>query len=273
MSAAVQAAEALRERRAQARTGEAARITTTSGWGRASEPAISVVIPSYNQATFVGAAVESALDAVGVEIEVVVIDDRSTDESVTILRGLLEAHDDRGLKLVECADNEGVSSARNRGFLEARAPLVLQLDADDAVLPHGPVALYDALQADPAAAFAYGFLARFGLEYEDLLGTPPWDPALFRLGNYVPATSLVRRSAWELVGGYSADGLLELGWEDMDFWLRLADAGQHAAHVRRIVGTYRVHGVSMSTVTHRHATALMEFLRERHPRLMGADDS
>ena len=87
----------------------------------------------------------------------------------------------------------------------------------------------------------------------------------------MPVTcSLVRRSAWELVGGYSAEGLLELGWEDMDFWLRLAAAGQHGAQVRRIVGTYRVHGDSMSTVANRHAAALEAFMRERHPGLMGA---
>ena len=166
------------------------------------------------------------------------------------MRGLLETHDERALKLVERADNAGLSEARNQGFREARAPLVLLLDADDALLPHGPAALCAALSADPDAAFAYGVLARVGLDCEDLLGTSPWDPALFRHGNYVPVTcSLVRRSAWELVGGYSAEGLLELGWEDFDFWLRLTAAGRHAAHVRRIVGTYRVHGVSMSTVT------------------------
>ena len=83
----------------------------------------------------------------------------------------------------------------------------------------------------------------------------------------------MRRSAWELVCGYSAEGLLELGWEDFDFWLRLADAGQRAVHVRRIVGTYRVHGTSMSTLTNSHADALMAFLRERHPVLMGAHDA
>jgi hypothetical protein len=43
--------------------------------------------------------------------------------------------------------------------------------------------------------------------------------------------------------------------------------------VRRIVGTYRLHGVSMSTVTNQHAAALMEFLRERHPSLLGSDDA
>ena len=143
------------------------------------------------------------------------------------MRGLLEVHDGRALKLVERADNAGLSDVRNQGLEEARAPFVLLLDADDALLPHGPASLYDALQSDPEAAFAYGLLARFGLECEDLLGTEPWDPALFRHGNYVPVTcSLVRRTAWELVGGYTAEGLLELGWEDMDFWLRLAGAGQ-----------------------------------------------
>ncbi len=272
--AALAAAEGARARRAAARAGAADRVTTTSGWAAESAPAVSVVIPSYNQAGFLGTAVESALAATGVALEVVVVDDGSAEESVAAARNLLSTHDDRALKLVEHADNAGLSSARNRGFTEARAPLVLLLDADDELLPHGPLALFSALSGAPDAAFAYGMLARVGLEHQDLLGTEPWDPALFRHGNYVPVTcSLVRRSAWELVGGYLADGLLELGWEDMDFWLRLAAAGQHAVHVRQIVGIYRVHGVSMSTLTNRHAGALMEFLRARHPALMSADDA
>jgi GT2 family glycosyltransferase len=272
-ASALSAAKAARSRRAQLRTDGADRMTTTSAWDSAS-PAVSVVIPSYGQAEFISSAVESALAAVGVELEIVVIDDRSPDASAGIVRDLMTVHDEQALKLVELADNAGLSEARNRGFLESRAPLILLLDADDALLPHGPAALLAALEANPDAAFAYGMLARFGLECEDLLGTSPWDPKLFRHGNYVPVTcSLIRRSAWELVGGYSAEGLLELGWEDMDFWLRLADAGEHAVQVRRIVGAYRVHGVSMSTLTNTHAGALMTFLRQRYPRLMGSDDS
>ena len=57
---------------------------------------------------------------------------------------------------------------------------------------------------------------------------------------------------------------------DMEFWLRLADSGAHAAHTRRIVGAYRVRPVSMSTVSRSHSEALMAFLRERHPGLMSA---
>ena len=253
------------------RSDGADQTATTGGWDDLPAPALTVVIPSFDQAAFVAAAVESALTAVAVELEVVVVDDHSADESAAIVRALLEAHDERAVKLVVRGANEGLAAARNRGFLEARAPLVLLLDADDELLPHGPAALIAALHADPAAAFAYGYLARTGLEREDLLGTAPWDPSLFRAGNYVPVTgSLVRRSAWELVGGYSAEGLLELGWEDMDFWLRLAAAGQHGAQIRRIVGTYRVHGESLSTLANRHAAALEGFLRERHPDLMGA---
>ncbi len=274
MPAALAAAQAARARRAGARTGGADRITTTRGWDASPLPAVSVVIPSYGYQAFVADAIESALAAVGVDLEIVVVDDRSTDGSLDIVRRLLEVHDGRALKLVERADNAGISDVRNQGLEEARAPLLLLLDADDALLPHGPASLYRALQSDPGAAFAYGLLARFGLECEDLLGTEPWDPLLFRYGNYVPVTcSLVRRTAWELVGGYTAEGLLELGWEDMDFWLRLAGAGQRAAHVRRMVGAYRVHGVSLSTVANRHAPALMQFLRERHPGLMGSDDA
>ena len=274
MAAAIAAAEAARQHRAKSRRGGADLVTVTNGWDPAPSPDISVIIPSYNQAAFARDAIESALAAVGVELEIVVVDDCSTDGSAALVRSILEDNDERPLKLIERADNIGLSGARNHGFGEARAPLVLLLDADDALLPHGPVALFQALQADPDAAFAYGLLARFGLECEDLLGTEPWDPALFRLGNFVPVTgALVRRSKWEQVGGFTAEGLLELGWEDLGFWLRLASAGQHAAHVRRIVAMYRVDGISMSTVTNRHAAALMQFLRERHPDLMCGHDA
>jgi hypothetical protein len=272
-AAAFAAADAVRSHRAQAHTGGSDHTTTTAAWD-AANPAVSVVIPSYGQAEFVASAVESALAAVGVEFEIVVIDDHSPDDSAAIVRDLMAANDGRALKLVKLADNVGLSEARNRGFLEARSSQILLLDADDALLPHGPATLHHVLEADPNAAFAYGLLARFGLECEDLMGTSPWDPELFRHGNYIPVTcSLVRRSAWELVGGFGSESLLELGWEDMEFWLRLAESGQHGAHARRIVGGYRMHGASMSTVTNRHADALMAFLRERHPGLMGADDA
>jgi GT2 family glycosyltransferase len=272
-AAAWEAAEAARTRRAAARTGAADRITTTSGWEALAAPDISVVIPSYNQLAYVGDALTGALAAVGVELEVVVIDDRSPDASAELVRSIMETNDGRAIKLVERADNIGLAGARNHGFEQSRAPFVLTLDADDAVLPHGPRALLDALVSDAGAAVAYGLLARIGLECEDFLGTEPWDRELFRHGNYVTAVALVRRSAWELVGGYTAEGLLELGWEDYDFWLRVAEAGLHGAHVRRIIGIYRLHGVSMSTVTNAHAGALMEFLRDRHPGLLGSHDA
>ncbi len=90
----------------------------------------------------------------------------------------------------------------------------------------------------------------------------------------MPVTcSLVRRSAWERGRRVLGRGTARARLGGLDFWLRLAAAGAHGAHVRRIVGSYRVHGESMSTVANRHAAALMEFLRERHPATMGADDA
>jgi glycosyltransferase involved in cell wall biosynthesis len=249
-------------------------VTATPAWDAGPVAAIAYVIPSFGQAAFVAAAVESALAALPGDSEIVVIDDASRDGSAEIVRALLAAHPDRRLKLVEHAANAGLAEARNRGFRESRAPHVLLLDADDLVLPHGPAALLHALYEDDEAAFAYGFVARSGLDHEDLLGTEPWDPALFRHGNYIPVTcSLLRRSAWEGAGGYSAEGLLELGWEDLDLWLRLAEAGEHGAQVRRIVGAYRVHGESMSTLADAHAPALLQFMCDRYPATMGADDA
>ncbi len=187
------------------RSNGADQTTTSRGWDDLPAPALSVVIPSYDQAAFVAAAVESALAAADVELEVVVVDDCSTDESAAVLRALLEGHDGRALKLVVHGDNEGLSAARNRGFLEARAPLVLLLDADDELLPHGPAALHRALEADPEAAFAYGLLARVGLERQDLLGTAPWDPVAvplrqLRAGDLLPRAPLGLGARRRLLG-------------------------------------------------------------------------
>ena len=266
MEGALAAAEASRSRRMQARSGRDARTSTTSAWETAA-PAVSVVIPSYGQAAFVAEAVESAVAAVGVPIEIVVIDDGSADGSAELVRTLLAAHDEHPLKLVQLADNGGVAAARNRGFEEARAQSVLLLDADDALLPHGP-SLFTSpcrrirMPPSPTASSPASASSR------DLLGTAPWDPALFRHGNYVPVSVLARAAvrlaarrrlfrrgpAGARVGGH---GLLAAA--------RAAAIGT-ARRYAALSGTYRVHGDSISTIANRHAGALQAFMRAAAPR-------
>jgi len=92
-------------------------------------PDVSVVIPCYNAERWVGRAIESVLAQEGVTVEVIVIDDGSTDGSVDVLR----RYEDR--IHWETDPNRGACAARNRGLALARADYVMFLDADDYLLP------------------------------------------------------------------------------------------------------------------------------------------
>jgi glycosyltransferase involved in cell wall biosynthesis len=90
---------------------------------------VSIIIPCHNAAPYVGAAIESALDQTYAEVEVIVIDDGSTDDSL----GVIRSYGDR--IRWERTPNRGAPAARNRGLELARGAYVKFLDADDVLLP------------------------------------------------------------------------------------------------------------------------------------------
>ena len=91
---------------------------------------ISIIIPNYNGAKFLREAIDSALDQQGVELEVIVVDDGSTDDS----RAILESYGDRIRPIFQ--HNQGASAARNAGLAIARGEYVKFLDGDDYLLPN-----------------------------------------------------------------------------------------------------------------------------------------
>lgn len=91
--------------------------------------AISVIIPAYNAAPTLAEAVESCLAQEGIDLEVVVVDDGSTDQTAEVARGF------GGRVRLESGPNRGANAARNRGIALAKGPLVQFLDADDLLLP------------------------------------------------------------------------------------------------------------------------------------------
>jgi hypothetical protein len=245
------------------------RLVTTPAWATA-EPELSVLIPLHDYESYVEEACRSALAARDVRLELVVVDDASSDHGADRVEALLGARPEVAAALVRLPSNVGIAAARNHAASVARSPLLLFLDADDALLPHGPARLRDALLADPRAAFAYGLLAVEGPEGpRGLLNAEPWNPDLLREGNYINALSLVRAEAYRRVGGYHDDGPLEIGWEDYDLWLRMAEAGEHGVQVREQVARYRAHAGSRTVTADEVADDLMTYLRGRYPRVLG----
>ncbi|GAB3544103.1 glycosyltransferase family 2 protein [Spirosoma fluminis] len=192
----------------------------------------SVIIPLYNKADYIETAVASVLQQTFSQLELIVINDGSTDGS----EQRLAAVNDRRLTVIS-QPNAGVSAARNRGVSVARYPLLAFLDADDWWHPDFLKELH-VLITDCPDAVLYGsnyYYVKHGQNRVEDKGLAPGFTAgyidyvaLYAASFCVPINCsfvVVRRTAFEAVGGFKTE--LRLG-EDFDLWIRLVLYGRVA---------------------------------------------
>ena len=212
-------------------------------------PRVSVVVTLYNYAHTIAAAIRSVALQELDDVELVLVDDASTDESLGVARATIAELPWLRGRIVERGQNGGLASARNLGIEHARADYVFVLDADNEIAPRGLSLLADALDADPDATFAYGLIQTVGPAGPlGLLSWAAWDPDWLRVDNYIDAMAMLRRDAVLGVGGYSSEESL-YGWEDFDLWCNMASRGMAGTRVPEIVATYRSGGQSMISLT------------------------
>ena len=217
--------------------------------GSSAEPAVpgvSVVIPAYNYAKYLADAVSSALRQTWPRLEVIVVDDGSTDETPAILSTF---HDPR-LRIIR-QDNAGLSAARNTGIREARHELIGFLDADDRWTQEflATVAGHLATLPDDFVMAASGFQrmthdGRLVEQPRRIVAPPSIITARdFVLRNRVfPSAVVARKSAFERCGDF--DTTLRSS-EDRDMWIRIT-AGHRASYVDQPLVHIRRHGENMS---------------------------
>jgi GT2 family glycosyltransferase len=236
-------------------------------------PRVSVICALYNQANYVGAALESVLRQGFADWELVVLDDGSTDGSGELVREFMADHPQAAALLLRHPVNRGLPAAvRNAAISRARGEYMLVLDSDNELYPHCLERLVEALDAAPEAAFAYGILEQFDRTGPlGLSGYLGWEPERLVEDNYIDALALLRRAPLEELGGYSEDRRLH-GWEDYDLWCRIAERGQGAAHVPEIVARYRLAAGSTSSLTNLSTREAREALAEHCPKLFEGVD-
>jgi glycosyltransferase involved in cell wall biosynthesis len=224
-------------------------------------PRVTVAVPSLNHAPFLAQALDS-LFAQEVPVEVYVADAGSTDGSVDIIR----RYEDRLLGWRSRPD-AGQAAAVNEGIAAGTAPFVCWLNSDDWLLPRGLPRLLEALEAVPTAAMSYGrawdarddgsrkpvFVRRFS----------PWLMAQLCIVSQ-PAT-LIRRGAWEAVGGLDANLHLAL---DYDLWWRLYRRFGEPVFVPEFVAVNRAHaGTKTATQRAAHYREAMGVVRRHYGRV------
>jgi glycosyltransferase involved in cell wall biosynthesis len=232
------------------------------GEGPAGNPRVTVVIPTRDRAEFLRRSVLSALHQNGVSHEVVVIDDGSRDDTVS----MLEALADPRVRTISLGVSHGVSAARNCGIEAARGAWIAFLDDDDVWSP-------DKLKLQLAAAeqtreAVIGYTGCVYIDTEGAIIRKRRTPALseFPRGladtNLIggPSTVMVRTDAVRAAGGF--DPLLST-LADWDLWLRLCPLGAIFAVPEVLVG-YRIHAANMHSGATAGIRRELRYLRRKH---------
>ncbi len=206
------------------------------------QPVVSVIIPVYNRAGFLKEALESAKNQSFKNMEIIVVDDGSTDETVEFLRK------DRGIRVVR-QERGGNASARNRGLKEARGRYIGFLDSDDKWLPEKTAAQVRFLEDHPDFAFVYSGTCLID-EHGQVIGERRLQPnekttyeCLFEKNRIISfSVTLIRRSCLD-AAGWLDEHLPQS--TDYDLWLRLARRYPFA-YLDGIFTHYRVHDENIS---------------------------
>ncbi len=226
---------------------------------------VTVVVPLFDYARYVIEALDSVASQTLLDLDLIVVDDCSTDDSNEVTFRWMKRHHQRFNRctLVRHVSNQGLGAARNTGIDLADSLFVVTLDADNRIRPTFCEKCLEAMD-NTGAIFAYSNLEVFGDE-SGLLGRQDFEPGALVAGNYIDALAMISKEAWAFVGGYTTH---RMGWQDYDFWCRLVERGLFGVHVDEILADYRVHNTSMlrtSTDRANNKTALVEWMEEQHP--------
>jgi glycosyltransferase involved in cell wall biosynthesis len=220
-------------------------------------PAVSIIVPCYNGGRWLDGLFASIAAQTFRDFEVVVVDDGSTEEATRARLAALGP----GMRLVR-QDNRGLAGARNTGFREARADIVLPIDCDDQLDPGFLAETHAALSRAPAdVGFAFTHMRLVGARTGERACHFHRFDQLFL--NDLPYAMLIRKRAWEAVGGY--DESMREGYEDWEFNIRLAAAGWRGIEVAKPLLVYNVSptGMLLSVSIPRHG-ALWRRIRAKH---------
>jgi Glycosyltransferases involved in cell wall biogenesis len=217
---------------------------------------VAVLVSLYNYEKYICEALDSVAKQSLSDIELIVCNDCSTDNSAAIVLDWMQRHRQRfsRLALIENDSNSGLAATRNVSVAFAIAPYIFILDADNMIYPACLERSLEVLEEAAAdAAFVYAQREIFddtdpsGGTLENL---QDWDPQIFCQGNHIDAMVLHKKSALDAVGGYAADDWFgRLGWEDYELWLKYIRAGFYGIKINQPLIRYRYHKASMLRAT------------------------
>jgi glycosyltransferase involved in cell wall biosynthesis len=200
---------------------------------------ITIVIPAYNYGQYLPECLDSVLGTLsGIKAETIVVDDASTDNT----QDVLSHYDD--INVIRHERNMGLSAALNTGHRAAQGKYIVNLDADNVLLPSGMVTLYRTMEAKPwvdVGTAPYTIMNTDRVHGGDVDVRSQLDHY-----NQIPSTCLMRSRSIKRVGGYRRRQLKN---EDGEFWCRAMSMGLRCEKLSdQPVFSYRWHGENKSAL-------------------------
>lgn len=219
-------------------------------------PLVTIVTPTFNRRDFLEETIESVLSQDYEDIEYIVLDDGSTDDTQRVL----DKYRGRPRMVIDRHDNLGETRTVNKGFAMARGDIVCVVNSDDPLLPGAIREAVRYMRVHPEALAAYPDWIEIDARSQELarMYLPHYDIStmLLRFNNALGPGTFIRREAFELIGFRNPD-LKYTG--DLDFWFRLARVSP-LGHISEFLATHRRHD-GCATFSGRGAVMAGELIR------------
>jgi tetratricopeptide (TPR) repeat protein len=191
-------------------------------------PLVSVIIPCYNLAEYLEECIDSVIAQTYLNLEIIIVDDGSTDESKVVARDLIKKYP----KIIKHYPNEHrghPAFPRNFGISKSNGEFIICLDADDKLHPEYIEMCVQALQQNRAASIAYTEAQSFGSVNGILHMLQEYNFQHLLLGDYIHCASMYKKVLWQQVGGYKTN----LRVEDWNFWIEAGKLGHFGVPIDR----------------------------------------
>ena len=226
------------------------------------KPLVSIIVPIYNAAPFLRETLDSILASTYRPIEVVMVDDGSHDDSLTIAQLYCKQY-------AECQviaqKNRGVSAARNTAIKAAKGTYILPVDADDKIADTFIEKAVEIIEHNHNIRVVGCRCWMFGAVDKEWK-LPNFSHSLLARKNMIPATALYRKTDWERCGGYCEE---EIYREDWDFWLSMMELGGTFYRMNEILFYYRIAPLhptgSRRVLAKGRKKIIVDAINRRHP--------
>lgn len=232
-------------------------------------PKVSIIIPCYNQGKYVAEAINSALRQTFKDIEIVCVNDGSTDNSVEIIKSFENKY--KNFIFLNNKENRGVIYSRNFAIKNCNGTYILPLDADDIIEPTYVEKAVKILDNNSNIGIVYCKAKIFG-NYDKYWNLKPFNKSDILYENCIFCSAIFRKSDFLKIGGYNNN--MKYGCEDYDLWLSFIEQGLEVFQINEILFSYRQYDeTSRTTISLKNKKEIWNNLIKNHINLYLNDEN